>query len=127
MTFESAVKNCTSRNASPISPISEQKNEKINEMVGKREIWLGVDAGAWSQQRKKLNGEISITIEGVKRVFNYRAYQGTIFFRDHKLCSVKIFQSFMKDKTGNWQNGREQDQFHILCKGDKFSAMNRIV
>ena len=83
MTFESAVENCTNRNASPISPISKQENEKISEMVGGRELWLGIDAGAWSQQRKKLNGELNITVEGIKRVFDYRAYQGTDFLRDH--------------------------------------------
>ena len=83
MTFELAIKSCSDRNASPISPKSKEDNEKITKMIGRRQIWLGIDAGAWRQRRKKLKGELNITVEGVKRVFDYRAYLGTDFLSEN--------------------------------------------
>ena len=83
MSFESSIKCCGDRNASPISPKNKNDNDKIKGMIGRKSIWLGIDAGAWSQRRKKLKGELNITVEGVKRVFNYRAYLGTDFLSEN--------------------------------------------
>ena len=83
MSFELAVKSCSDRNASPISPKNKNDNEKIKGLIGSKSIWLGIDAGAWSQRRKKLKEELNITVEGVKRVFDYRAYLGTDFLSEN--------------------------------------------
>ena len=53
MSFESSIKSCSDRNASPISPKNKNDNEKIKGMIGRKSIWLGIDAGAWSESATK--------------------------------------------------------------------------